>query len=82
MTSLIVFITTKIESILLHGDLGLLSFKTQHCWPVPEICILSILFRKRVAPGEGLEEGSHSPRKIVASSLGDVQLHERQEEIP
>ena len=79
---MIVFITTKIESILLHGDLGQLSFKNQNCWPVPEMCNFSILFRKRVAPSEGLEEGSHSLGKIVASSLGDVQLHEHQEELP
>ena len=72
----------KIYSIMIHVDLGLLCFHNQNSWPVPEICNFSILFRKRVAAGGGLEEGSHSPGRIVDSSPGDVQLQERQEELP
>ena len=82
MTSWIVFITIKIRSILILSDLSLLSFHNQNSWSVTEICNFSILFRNRVAAGWGLEESSHSPGRIVASSPGDVQLQECQEELP
>ena len=48
------------------------------------MCNFSILCRKRVAVGWGLQQDSHSLGKRVASSAGpgDGQMQERQEELP
>ena len=48
------------------------------------MCNFSILCRKRVAVGWGLQEDSHSLGKKMASSAGpgDGQMQERQEELP
>ena len=48
------------------------------------MCNFSILYRKIVAVGRGLQEDSHSLGKRVASSAGprEGQLQERQQELP